>query len=599
MDNKSILRRPPINQFTLFSHYIQHFWKFAGPSALLGVWGASVFLAWAAAGRHAGLLDWGLAFGLLTAAVGAFVLFVGMARLRRLRARHADYDHAGTSDVSQLSKVEREVFCGTHLLVSSLCVCGGLLVSLSLRGLPISALFVAVVLVPGAVLLWRSFGLNGGDHVAVGLFVAITLKRARTGQDAVYDLRHQSRIDVGLATAHSLEDNGAIAREILAILRHEGALWPSLDATVALAPISQMRWRLDALAGLTWHMISAGLVAWFLAFVAPIEFLDPLPSPLALLRGEDAQSLPENPPTEEEKETAQDEILDDGETSGNDGATGESESLDGSKGEPGGGDSKSDGDAGRSGGGSTEGDGEGPTAPDSEGSAGENPTEGEGSNQPSESDGKGEFSEKGDDGADRAGDASGTGEEPSAKEPVDTGQDAVGGASDRPGEAETEPSVLPDTTESEEKVQADQGSEGQGTQGELSVEMTEPDGTAGEAGLSKGETTIMDETRVSGAGSEAPEEEVGPIVGQEGDTSEGDPEGISSATVASGDEGALAQEGAQADIEHPFAAHGEAPKGVTILQDNLLDYPDNLPIPQPPSQRLPAWVLELELELEK
>jgi len=45
---------------------------------------------------------------------------------------------------------------------------------------------------------------------------------------------------------------------------------------------------------------------------------------------------------------------------------------------------------------------------------------------------------------------------------------------------------------------------------------------------------------------------------------------------------------------HPFAASGAAPEGLTIFQEELPSYPDNLLPPPPPSQRLPSWIVECE-----
>ena len=60
------------------------------------------------------------------------------------------------------------------------------------------------------------------------------------------------------------------------------------------------------------------------------------------------------------------------------------------------------------------------------------------------------------------------------------------------------------------------------------------------------------------------------------------------------DEGLQPNETGPNSAEHPFAASGEVPEGITIRQKEVPDYPDNLPSAPPPTQRLPSWILELE-----
>jgi hypothetical protein len=102
---------------------------------------------------------------------------------------------------------------------------------------------------------------------------------------------------------------------------------------------------------------------------------------------------------------------------------------------------------------------------------------------------------------------------------------------------------------------------------------------------------------VPGDGPEAPEDDRPVNAPAVSSTEAGDMQAIVAPTPGADADGAPATETSAGALDHPFAARGAAPPGITITQEDLPDYPDNLPPADPPKQRLPAWILDLEQAL--
>ena len=158
--------------------------------------------------------------------------------------------------------------------------------------------------------------------------------------------------------------------------------------------------------------------------------------------------------------------------------------------------------------------------------------------------------------------------------------DGTGGGDDGASHVGTQ-----DPTETD--MQADSGGEGTGA---LEAQVTVKDGAAG------GEPEER-EISIGGVYPETDAQEERVLEGQ-AEPDEGDPKGMTAATLTGG---------AMVEIPHtetlpfdtnPFSARGVGPDSIEVLQTDIPDFPDNLPNVDPPTQRVPTWILQLEGVIE-
>jgi hypothetical protein len=306
-----------------------------GPAVLVMVWLVSVFLAWAAAGRQAALVDWASLIAVLGVTFAAIRIAMMARSWRAVVARHERFEHAGADDVWRLARVARTRFQAGHLLAAGGCLLMMAALARTQFGLPVSAFFMGLGLLIATVVAGLGLRLNRGVEAVVTLFEPAPSQRTRSGREALERLRHSWRVDEALRRTHGAQGSAA-AIEVLGVLRDEAAFWPKLAEQRVLRCGARLAWRVKAAAGLGAHALSAGLVAWALALLLPLKLLPPVPSPLTFLT-EASESVP--PVEEKEKEEEQDDEQtdlssndrnesgeDQAQSSGNDGSDGDDDS---------------------------------------------------------------------------------------------------------------------------------------------------------------------------------------------------------------------------------------------------------------------------------
>ncbi|WP_263048285.1 hypothetical protein [Roseovarius pelagicus] len=610
-------------------------------------------MASAAAGRQAALVDWALVIAVL-GVTSALISTATVALLwRAVVARHERFEHAGTDDVRRLARVARTRFRAGHLIAAG----GWLLVMATLArtqfGLPISALFMGPGLLIATIVAGSGLRLHKGAEAAVTLMEPAPSQRTRLGREALARLRHSWRVDEALKRTHGPEGSAA-AIEVLGVLRDGAAFWPKLAEQELSLFGARMAWRFKAMSGLSWHGLSAGLIAWALALWLPLNVLPPLPSPLTFLTGASEQVPPEeeekqdedqtDPSSNDRDECGGGERESDGENgNGQGGASDKADQKNGQSGE-GQGDTgqnaETDGDGGQGqerqeidgtdrtdGGEGTEPGETGETAP-SEQESGEAPLKnGESGSSDGQNGGDGAAPEDGQEGQRsdnvEGGQSEGQGgeaRENAASEGVQKGEQGTNGEENAPdGQAGSE--ELPsdgaqdgqqgddgDGEAADEQGDAKDG--GTGTEDNADVE-TENGG--GDQDSIDGGAPDAAATRPEASGSS--EEQADLAVAGEGSDLSGDdsrvaeqpaPDGSSEETANAVQGGSAAGDGNEVEAEgfdptgqsHPFAASGAAPEGLTIFQGDLPEYPENLLPAKPPTQRIPSWIKELENAVE-
>jgi hypothetical protein len=525
-------------------NYLRQFYIVTGPASLLEIWVVSAVIGWGSVGRHSALILWLLGCAVVLAVLGLACGLGAGVQLLRLRSAHHRLEHQGRSDAQRLARIAGIRFRSHHLGLGAAVLGGGALAALSMEGLAISGGLIAGALVVTLVLVGQSWSLNRSVVTGVALFLPQVMQKTSTGREASNALSHVVHVQSALSMAHEGGDNGLAAREFLATVRHEDAFWPDIATTLDLNVAAQLKWRVFALFGVAGHALSAALVVILLAYFAPVSFFPPLVSPLNLISPmtpPDAQSeTPEGgaPPQEDA----------DNEDEGSDGGEG-GEQGEGSDG----------GEGGEQGEGSDGGEG---------GEQGEGSDGGEGGEQGEGSDG-GEGGEQGEgsDGGNESEGGEGAG-------------DGTGGGSDSAPQDGTQ-----DPTETE--MQTDSGDDGTGVP---EAQVNVQDGAAG------GES----EEREMSIGGQGPETD-----GQEGlvlegqvQPDEGDPQGMTAATLTGGATGEIPQTETVLFNTNPFSARGVGPESVEVLQTDIPDFPDNLPEVDLPTQRVPTWILQLEGAIE-
>jgi len=543
--------------------------RLIGPRTLAVLWLICILLAWAAAGRHSGLVDWVILAALAVLIIGFALKGSALITFKIIRGRHQRFEQRGAQDVHHLAYVARRRFGAGHYLLAGLLLLVTAGAARLQIGLPVSAFFLALGLVPFVVVATQGARVNRGAEAVAMLFEHAETKLTRTGRQAIAALSYKHRVEDALRQAHGPQGSIA-ASEVLGVLRHAHAFWPKLEPQLLSKWSAWLKWRAAAMLGLAGHAVSAGLVAWLLALWIPVKVLPPLPSPLALLAGQ----------TPEDQSGGSEEARSKQIGAGEDGN--ESDGEDGASGEGGGGDTRSEGE-GQSQSGQGEGSGEQGT--------GDGPGQ---SDDGSETKGSGSEGHNGD------GDGGAVGEEP---------QDGETAGGDQGGDGAGQSGGTPDAP------QADTGeegkSEGQGggdESGEGASDDTEPRDAApdaetegdGESARDETNSTAEPETQAEAeianpVDASDPNEPIAPVLetppeeGREG-AENAVPSGSSAGTL-DGDQAVTFDPSGQS---HPFAASGAAPEGLTIFQEELPSYPDNLLPPPPPSQRLPSWIVEFE-----
>ncbi|WP_299771241.1 hypothetical protein [uncultured Tateyamaria sp.] len=295
------------------------------------------------------------------------------------------------------------------------------------------------------------------------------------------------------------------------------------------------------------------------------------------------------------------------------GEGGENPAGEDTTGEDGEGEPQNSGQAGQPGDGQPDpGEGDSGTQPgessDGEGTQTDEPGDGQGSSDTSETGtGEGEPAEEQGTGSETGeGDGAqtpeeqGTGSESGEADSAETSEDAShaegrgeGGQSD--GESGPTEEEAPGTQE----ATPDDGAQGEGMT-EITAEERQGDGQGAPDQTVDGVDAPPDgaaeqEIAVSGDGSDLSELEA-TTQGQQAQEEEPTetPNAVPSGASAGDTEGQEAERFDPTGQSNPYAATGTAPEGVTIFQDALPEYPDNLLPPEPPSQRLPSWIEEFE-----
>ena len=515
-------------------------------------------------------------------------------RLGRLQVAHRRFEQKGSDDALRLSDVARTQFRAFHLGLSAAVLGVGALAALAMEGLAVVGFLTACVFVPALVLLTKSIGLDPSAIAGVTLFARPTGFLTFTSAATLKELSHSTHVQTGLEEAHKRQDKGIPAREFLAILRHPQAFWPDLDTTLHLSTWPEVKWRLLALRGVLFHAGTAGVLAFLLAVLTPVNFLPPLPSPFDL--------WPPSAETQEQKDRPSDETPDDpsapgdddsgsasGEASrddaGSDAAPGEDQGPDGAPGagaDTGNGAAQGEGLA--TGDGSAHGEGDGSALGEDQG-AGDGDAQGEGQDA-------GDGSALGED--EGAGDGGAQGE----------GQDAGdGGADNGAGDDGAQGNGAEAGTQAEDESLGDSDAQGEGG-GEGDVDSGAQGEDTGDGGTDAMPSNVQDpdsavapDELAIGVTDESPETDGIEAIILEG-PSEGadidDPQGIVTGTMAGDSSGVAAQTDGVAFDSNPFSARGVAPEGIELLQTEIPDFPDNLPDMPKPSQRLPSWILQLE-----
>ena len=613
------------------TRYSKWIYDAVGPAPVLAIFAASVLVGWACVGRHSSLILWLLIAAVLIAVMALILALVFAVRLRRLRFAHKRFEQNGCVDALCLSNLARLFFRALHLGTGAALLAFGALVALSMRGLAISGFLVATTLVPTMLVLLRSWVLNRSEVAGATLFLRVNVMPTVTGFEASEALEHQHCVQSALALAHDDTDAGQPAREFLAILRHEAAYWPDINAAIQLGVLGQLKMRILALRGVALHALVAGVLAVLLALLNPLSVFPPLASPLDLL-----SSIADTPPNEDvsnEAESPPDDQAQDAKSGddagskrdqgpGEDGAqgAGADSGEDGGQGE--GADAGEDGgqgegaDAGENGG-----QGEGADAGEDGGQgagadAGEDGGQGEGADagedggqsagaDAGEDGGQGAGADAGEDGGQGAG--ADAGEDGGQGAGADAGEDGGQGAGADAGEDGAQGEVADEGGQTEGGEGLSDFGERQGN-GQQSAE-TQAENTGGADGGSEIEEqiTIQDgqadgaqretEVSVAGEGTETDGED-GIVLGGEADVEDGDPEAMTSATLTGGATGERAESNAAPQDTNPFSARGEGPSGIEIQQTDVPDLPDNLLQAEPATQRVPIWILQLEGVIE-
>jgi hypothetical protein len=73
---------------------------------------------------------------------------------------------------------------------------------------------------------------------------------------------------------------------------------------------------------------------------------------------------------------------------------------------------------------------------------------------------------------------------------------------------------------------------------------------------------------------------------------------MTAATLTGGAMGEIPQTEVLPFDTNPFSARGVGPESVEVLQTDIPDFPENLPEIDPPTQRVPTWILQLEGAVE-
>ncbi|MBT6099503.1 MAG: hypothetical protein HOH05_14230 [Marinovum sp.] len=142
-----------------------------------------------------------------------------------------------------------------------------------------------------------------------------------------------------------------------------------------------------------------------------------------------------------------------------------------------------------------------------------------------------------------------------------------------------------DPTETD--MQADSGGEGTGA---LEAQVTVQDGVAG------GEPEER-EISIGGLYPETDGQE-GRVLEGQAESDEGDPKGMTAATLTGGAMEEIPHTETMPFDTNPFSARGVGPDSIEVLQTDIPEFPDNLPNVDPPTQRVPTWILQLEGAIE-
>ena len=569
-----------------------------GPTQLLVFWAVSIFIGWAGAGRHSALILWVLIGGVALSCVGLAFLFTGTLKLRRLRFAHRRFEQQGHKDARRLAWIAGTQFRAHHFVFAAAVLCVGGGVALSMKGLAVSGGLLALAILPSVILVFSAWSLNRSVVSGASLFLKPRVRRTITGRDAIGAMRHRSYVKSALSTAHIGNADGVAAREFLATVRHEDAFWPDISKTLSLDFFIEMKWRIFALCGVIWHALAAALLAIILAYLTPFSVFPPLVSPLDLLSSTEV---------EDEPQQAEEENADGEQGEGADGSDGgeQGEDADGSDGgEQGeGADGSDGGEQGEGADGSGGGEqGEGADGSDGgeQGEGAEGSDDGEQGEGADGSDGgeQGEGADGSDGGEQGQGaDGSDSGEQGEGADGSDGGEQGEGADGSDGGEQGEgadgsdggEQGEGADGNDGGEQGEGADGSDG-GEQGEMS-EPIEAQGTIqnGEVGTESGEQ----EVNIAGQGAETDRQD-GVVLEERGEPADGDPESVAAATLTGGAAGENPRTDGVSFNANPFSARGLAPETVEVLQTAIPEFPDNLPPADPPTQRVPAWILQLE-----
>ena len=628
------------------TRYSKRIYDAVGPAPVLAIFAASVLAGWACVGRHSSLILWLLIAAVLIAVMVLILALVFAVRLRRLRFAHKRFEQNGCVDALCLSNLARLFFRELHLGTGAALLAFGALAALSMRGLAISGFLVATTLVPTMLVLLRSWVLNRSEVVGATLFLRVNAMPTVTGFEASEALEHQHCVQSALALAHGDTDAGQPAREFLAILRHEAAYWPDINAATQLGVFGQLKMRIFALRGVALHALVAGVLAVLLALLTPLSVFPPLASPLDLLSSiadtppnEDVSNEAESPPDDQAQDANNGDDAgskrDQGPGEGGAHGAGADAGEDGGQGA--GADVGEDGgqgagaDAGEGGGqgacadaGEDGGQGAGADAGEDGGQgagadAGEDGGQGAGADV-GEDGGQGAGADFGEDGGQGAG--ADAGEDGGQGAGADAGEDGRQGAGADAGEDGAQGAGADAGEDGGQGAGADAGEDGgQGEGGEGLSDFGERQGNGQQPAETQAENTgdadggseieeqitsqegqadgARRETEVSvaGEGTETDGED-GIVLEGEVDVENGDPEAMTSATLTGGVTGKPAESSAAPLDINPFSARGEGPSGIEIQQTDVPDFPDNLLRAEPATQRVPIWILQLEGAIE-
>jgi hypothetical protein len=180
-------------------------------------------------------------------------------------------------------------------------------------------------------------------------------------------------------------------------------------------------------------------------------------------------------------------------------------------------------------------------------------------------------------------------------ESADSGEDGEQGESADGGEGDEQGLGADGGEGGEQGESADSGEDGEGADGD--------EGTGGH----EAQVTIQDgeaeeepeerEVSIGGQGPETDRQEGMALEGQ-AEPDEGAPQSMTAATLTGAAMGEIPQTETMPLDTNPFSARGVGPQSVEVLQTDIPDFPDNLPEVDPPNQRVPRWILQLEGAIE-